>query len=71
MEVELINLNLKDKKKLLDISELKFRDFILNVPNILDKKVPKGDSEKNNKVIKFSHHKNLEKEKNTNFSDHI
>ena len=70
MEVELINLNLKDKKKLLDISELKFRDFILNVPNILDKKVPKGDSEKNNKVIKFSHHKNLEKEKNTNFSDH-
>ena len=70
MEVELINLNLKDKKKLLDISELKFRDFILNVPNILDKKVPKGDSEKNNKVIKFSHHKNLEKEKNTNFWDH-
>ena len=53
MEVELINLNLKDKKKLLDISELKFRDFILNVPNILDKKVPKGDSEKNNKDIKF------------------
>ena len=69
-DVELINSSLKDKKKLLDASEDKFKNFILNVPNILDKKVPNGNSEKNNKIIKFSNDKDLEKEKNTNFSDH-
>ena len=45
-DVELINSSLKDKKKLLDASEDKFKNFILNVPNILDKKVPNGNSEK-------------------------
>ena len=50
-EVELINLSLKDKKELLDISEVKFRDFLLNVPNILDKNVPSGNYEKDNKII--------------------
>ena len=69
-DVELINSSLKDKKKLLEASEDKFKNFILNVPNILDKKVPNGNSEKNNKIIKFSNDKDLEKEKNTNFSDH-
>jgi seryl-tRNA synthetase len=69
-DVELINSSLKDKKKLLDASEDKFKNFILNVPNILDKKVPNGNSEKNSKIIKFSNDKDLEKEKNTNFSDH-
>ncbi len=69
-EVELINLSLKDKKELLDISEVKFRDFLLNVPNILDKNVPSGNSEKDNKIIKFSKDKDLEKLNKVNFSDH-
>ena len=69
-EVELINLSLKDKKELLDISEVKFRDFLLNVPNILDKNVPSGNTEKDNKIIKFSKDKDLEKLNKVNFSDH-
>ena len=69
-KVELINLSLKDKKKLLDNSETQFRDFLLNIPNILDKNVPSGNSEKDNKIIRFSNDEDLEKSNKEKFLDH-
>ena len=70
LEVEKINSSLKVKQELLIISENKFYDFLLSVPNVLDGNVPDGVSEKDNKVIRFSSDGDLGADCKKNFSDH-
>ena len=70
LEVEKINSSLKVKQELLIISENKFYDFLLSVPNVLDGNVPDGVSEKDNKVMRFSSEGDLEADCKKNFSDH-
>ncbi len=45
------NINFKNKKK--DEIYFKFKNIILNIPNIPYKDVPKGNSDKDNKIISF------------------
>jgi len=69
-EVEEINKTLEDKKQLLNKAENEFKSFLLDIPNILDKNVPKGKSESENQVIKYSNDINLENEAKEDFLDH-
>lgn len=69
-EVEDINGKLKEKNFLLSESEIEYRNFLLNIPNTLHESVPQGNSEKDNKIIKYSNDLNLEKSSTKNFTDH-
>ena len=69
-EVEEINKTLEDKKQLLNKAENEFKSFLLSIPNTLDKNVPKGKSENENTVIKYSNDINLENEAKEDILDH-
>lgn len=69
-EVEEINKILEDKEQRLKKSEKEFKNFLLGIPNILDKNVPVGKSENENIVIKYSNDKNLENFEKRNILDH-
>lgn len=70
-KVEEINNTLDLKQGLLENAETQYNNFLLDIPNILDDSVPIGNSDKDNKVIKYSNDKNLEiLNKNSNFKDH-
>ena len=57
--VEVINLKLESIKKLLLEAEEKFKNLLLNIPNILDDSVPIGSSEDDNKIEYYSDNINL------------
>ena len=70
-KVEDINNTLDLKQGLLENAETQYNNFLLDIPNILDDSVPIGNSDKDNRVIKYSNDKNLEiLNKNSNFKDH-
>ena len=70
-KVEEINNTLDLKQGLLENAETQYNNFLLDIPNILDDSVPIGNSDKDNKVIKYSNDKNLEiLNKNSKFKDH-
>ena len=69
-QVEDINFSLKDKVSLLNESETAYKDFLLNIPNILHDSVPSGNSDLDNKIIKYSNDVNLENSSKTNVKDH-
>jgi seryl-tRNA synthetase len=70
-KVEEINNTLDLKQGLLENAETQYNNFLLDIPNILDDSVPIGNSDKDNRVIKYSNDKNLEiLNKNSNFKDH-
>ena len=69
-EVENINSVLKNKQDALILSEDKYYDFMLNIPNILDDRVPFGKSSDDNSVINYSDNDDLTKTSNKEFSDH-
>ncbi len=68
--VEQINLELKEKQSLLIKAEDEYNDFLLNIPNILHKSVPHGNSDIDNKIIKYSNDENLENMIKKTFVDH-
>ena len=51
-------------------AENEFKSFLLGIPNTLDKNVPKGKSENENTVIKYSNDINLENEAKEDILDH-
>ena len=59
-QVEDINFSLKEKVLLLNESEAAYKNFLLNIPNILHDTVPSGNSDLDNKIIKYSSDVNLE-----------
>ena len=70
-KVEDINNTLDLKQGLLENAETQYNNFLLDIPNVLDDSVPIGNSDKDNRVIKYSNDKNLEiLNKNSNFKDH-
>jgi len=69
-EVEEINKILENKKQQLNKAENEFKSFLLGIPNTLDKNVPKGKSENENTVIKYSNDINLENEAKEDILDH-
>ncbi len=69
-EVEEINKILENKKQQLNKAENAFKSFLLGIPNTLDKNVPKGKSENENTVIKYSNDINLENEAKEDILDH-
>ena len=68
--VEDINLKLDSIKKLLLEAEEKFKNILLDIPNILDDAVPIGSSEDDNKVEYYSDNINLLEKKNQNHPEH-
>ena len=69
-QVEDINFSLKEKVLLLNESEAAYKDFLLNIPNILHDTVPSGNSDLDNKIIKYSSDVNLENSSKINIKDH-
>ena len=68
--VEVINLKLESIKKLLLEAEEKFKNLLLNIPNILDDSVPIGSSEDDNKIEYYSDNINLLENENQNYPEH-
>ena len=68
--VEVINLKLESIKKLLLEAEEKFKNILLDIPNILDDTVPIGSSEDDNKIEYYSDNINLLEKKNQNHPEH-
>ena len=68
-EVEDINFALKEKVSLLNESEAAYKDFLLNIPNTLHDSVPSGNSDLDNKIIKYSSNVNLENSSKINSKD--
>ena len=69
-KVEAINSNLSNIESNLISVEKDFKNFLLDIPNILDDSVPIGKSESNNKVIKYSNNENLENNSKVILRDH-
>ena len=69
-EVEDINFALKEKVSLLNESEAAYKNFLLNIPNILHDSVPSGNSDLDNKIIKYSSNVNLENSSKINSKEH-
>ena len=69
-EVEDINFALKEKVSLLNESEAAYKDFLLNIPNTLHDSVPSGNSDLDNKIIKYSSNVNLENSSKINSKEH-
>ena len=69
-QVEDINFSLKEKVLLLNESEAAYKNFLLNIPNILHDTVPSGNSDLDNKVIKYSSDVNLENSSKINIKNH-
>ena len=69
-QVEDINFSLKEKVLLLNESEAAYKNFLLNIPNILHDTVPSGNSDLDNKIIKYSSDVNLENSSKINIKDH-
>ena len=69
-QVEDINFSLKEKVLLLNESEAAYKDFLLNIPNILHDTVPSGNSDLDNKIIKYSSNVNLENSSKINSKEH-
>ena len=69
-EVEDINFALKEKVSLLNKSEAAYKDFLLNIPNTLHDSVPSGNSDLDNKIIKYSSDVNLENSSKINSKEH-
>ena len=69
-KVEAINSNLSNIESNLISVEKDFKNFLLDIPNILDDSVPIGKSESNNKVIKYSNNENLENNSKVISRDH-
>ena len=68
--VEVINLKLESIKKLLLEAEEKFKNILLDIPNILDDAVPIGSSEDDNKIEYYSDNINLLENENQNYPEH-
>ena len=69
-EVEDINQQLLKVDALLLEAEKKFSNFMLDIPNVLDEKVPIGNSEEDNKVLTYSNNENLSENNSTDIIDH-
>ena len=69
-EVEDINQQLLKVDALLLEAEKKFSNFMLDIPNVLDVKVPIGNSEEDNKVLTYSNNENLSENNSTDTIDH-
>tara|TARA_X000000368_G_scaffold94674_1_gene72474 strand:+ start:1221 stop:2519 length:1299 start_codon:yes stop_codon:yes gene_type:complete len=69
-KAEDINNDLAHIETELASAEHEFKNFLLNIPNILDDSVPVGKSESNNKIIKYSNDENLEEKPKGDFKDH-
>ena len=69
-QVEDINFSLKEKVLLLNESEAAYKNFLLNIPNILHDTVPSGNSDLDNKIIKYSSDVKLENSSKINIKDH-
>lgn len=69
-KVQIINDELSSIDGRLTSTEQEFRNFLLNIPNVLDESVPTGKSESNNKVIKYSNDENLENNSKEVLRDH-
>ena len=69
-EVEDINDKLIKIEDLLLEAEKSFFNFMLDIPNILDDKVPVGKSEDDNKVVSYSNNENLSEKKSKDIVDH-
>ena len=69
-EVEDINQQLLKVDALLLEAEKKFSNFMLDIPNVLDEKVPIGNSEEDNKVLTYSNNENLSENNSTDTFDH-
>ncbi len=69
-EVEDINQQLLKFDALLLEAEKKFSNFMLDIPNVLDVKVPIGNSEEDNKVLTYSNNENLSENNSTDTIDH-
>ena len=69
-QVEDINFSLKEKVLLLNESEAAYKNFLLNIPNILHDTVPSGNSDLDNKIIKYSSDVNIENSSKINIKDH-
>ena len=69
-EVEDINQQLLKVDALLLEAEKKFSNFMLDIPNVLDVKVPIGNSEEDNKVLTYSNNENLSENNSTETIDH-
>ena len=69
-QVEDINFSLKEKVLLLNESEAAYKNFLLNIPNILHDTVPSGNSDLDNKIIKYSSDVNLENSSKIDIKDH-
>ena len=69
-EVEDINQQLLKVDALLLEAEKKFSNFMLDIPNVLDEKVPIGNSEEDNKVLTYSNNENLSENNSTDTIDH-
>ena len=68
--VEEINLKLESIKKLLLEAEEKFKNLLLDIPNILDDAVPIGSSEDDNKIEYYSDNINLLETETQNYPEH-
>ena len=68
-KVQIINDELSSIDGRLTSTEQEFRNFLLNIPNVLDESVPTGKSS-NNKVIKYSNDENLENNSKEVLRDH-
>lgn len=69
-KVQIINNELSNIDERLTSAEQEFKNFLLNIPNVLDESVPTGKSESNNKVIKYSDDENLENNSKEVLRDH-
>ena len=69
-KVQIINNELSNIDERLTSTEQEFKNFLLNIPNVLDESVPTGKSESNNKVIKYSDDENLENNSKEVLRDH-
>lgn len=69
-KVQIINDELSSIDERLTSAEQEFKNFLLNIPNVLDESVPTGKSESNNKVIKYSDDENLENNSKEVLRDH-
>lgn len=69
-KVQIINDELSSIDGRLTSTEQEFKNFLLNIPNVLDESVPTGKSESNNKVIKYSNDENLENNSKEVLRDH-
>ena len=65
-----INLKLESIKKLLLEAEEKFKNLLLDIPNILDDAVHIGSSEDDNKIEYYSDNINLLENENQNYPEH-